>query len=439
MLYNHITELIGNTPLLRIDPATHGLKNIELYAKLEMMNPFGSVKDRVAWGMIKDNIADIQAKEQTILEMSSGNTAKALQVLASVFGVNFKTITNRIKVKEVKDILKVLGTEIMELPGTSDCHDPNDPNDPLIYIEKEIREKGEKVFHTDQYANPKNILAHYSATGEEIVHDLPQVDYFFGGLGTTGSTRGTSEKLKEYNPQLETIGIIATKQDYIPGIRNRDEIFEVGLFDSRLYKDFEYVSSQQAIEGMKQLIDGAGILCGPTSGATYVGTLEYLKKVDSTLTEKKNAVFIVCDRMEWYVSYIKERRPDLFGEKNDAPSFFQLKESEILEAPILGTDNLVDWIESNNPIIIDIRTHVAFEVGHIHSSFNIPEKSLFEILNHAQSFPFPKEKIILFVCPYGERSKAFSAYANKIGYVAYSLEGGVVGYRQRGLPLEKEI
>src|ERR1700716_3342953 len=112
MLYNHIAEIIGNTPLLRIDPSVHQLANVELYAKLEYLNPFGSLKDRTAWGLLKDNIDQIVEKQQTIVEFSSGNTAKALSILASVYGVDCETITNRIKVPEVYNVLKVVGTAI---------------------------------------------------------------------------------------------------------------------------------------------------------------------------------------------------------------------------------------------------------------------------------------------------------------------------------------
>ena len=109
MIYDHITDLIGNTPLLRISPDIHGLKNIDLFAKLEMMNPFGSVKDRIAWAMIKDDLEEIKGKGQTIFENSSGNTAKALQAIAGTHGLKTKLVTSLAKVQSVKDIVLLLG------------------------------------------------------------------------------------------------------------------------------------------------------------------------------------------------------------------------------------------------------------------------------------------------------------------------------------------
>src|SRR5436305_5801731 len=312
MLYNHITELIGNTPLLRIDPAVHQLANVEVYAKLETYNPFGSLKDRVAWGILKDEIELIVEKQQTIIEFSSGNTGKALAVLASLYGINYETITNRIKVPEVHDMLRLMGASIEVLPGMSECPDPNDPNDPLSYLEQKVHANPSRYFHTDQYRNAKNYQAHYEHTGQEIFADLGAVDYFFGALGTAGSTRGVSTFLKERYADLQTIGVVAEKGDFIPGLRNVDEMSEVGIFDKALYQDILTVDAQDALSGMLALISQSGVLGGPSSGAVYYSMVQYLKQHSQAWTRPKNVVFIVCDRVEWYLSYIQKRRPGLF-------------------------------------------------------------------------------------------------------------------------------
>ena len=155
MIVNSITELIGNTPLLKIQPDVHRLQNIDLYAKLEMNNPFGSLKDRIGWGIIKDDIEEISRDKKTLIESSSGNTAKALAVLAAIYGVELTTITNRINVPEVKKILQVIGANIEELPGLSECPDFTDPNNPITYIEKKIAQDPQKYYHTSQYTNEK--------------------------------------------------------------------------------------------------------------------------------------------------------------------------------------------------------------------------------------------------------------------------------------------
>lgn len=434
MRYNHITELIGNTPVLKIDPAIHGLKNIELYAKLENMNPFGSVKDRIAWGMLKDDIENIKHDGKIVLESSSGNTAKALTIVASVFGVPFKTITNRIKVPEVKEVLKALGAEIEELPGKSDCHDPNDPNDPIVLMNREAENNPNGVYVTRQYENHKNIDTHYTTTGEELQHDLGNVDYIFAGLGTTGSSRGAAMKLKEYNPDLVAVGIIAEKRDYIPGIRNADEMFEVGLFKPDFYNDVISVTSNDAVEGTLALVQKSGILGGPTSGANFMGALRYLSAIDKDLTEKKTAVFIVCDRFESYMSYFKQRVPERFGEKARPGSFRAWKQGDAVAVSV-PVKQAQSHIEQERPLVIDTRSPLAFEVAHIKGSINIPQDTLESLLDGRK--PFPVNQQILFVCPIGEQSAIYAAYLSEHGYKASSLEGGVTAWRDEGLPLER--
>lgn len=141
MIYKNVTDLIGNTPMLEISPEVHGLKNVNVYAKLEMMNPFGSVKDRTAFGLIRDHLDDIKNNGATVIESSSGNTAKALGVLCSVNNIPLEIYTNRIKVPESRDILRTIGVDVHQLPGRSECPDPDDPDDPIRVIERKIAQK----------------------------------------------------------------------------------------------------------------------------------------------------------------------------------------------------------------------------------------------------------------------------------------------------------
>lgn len=305
MLYNHITEIIGNTPLLRIDPSVHQLANVELYAKLEHLNPFGSLKDRTAWGLVKDNIDQIVEKQQTIVEFSSGNTAKALSILASVYGTDCETITNRITVPEVYNVLKVVGTAIDTLSGATECPD-------YLYLEQKMHDQPGHYYHTDQYKNMDNYQVHYATTGREIFDDLGPVDYFYGGLGTAGSTRGVTEFLREKHTALQSIGIVAELGNSIPGLRNIDEMQEMGIFQKHLYQDFAIVDIPHALDSMLTLIRRCGILAGPGSGAVYSGILQHLRERSQYWTHPMKVVFIVCDRMEWYLSYIQKYRSDIF-------------------------------------------------------------------------------------------------------------------------------
>ena len=437
MLYKSVTELIGNTPLIEISKEITKLKNINVYAKCELYNPFGSLKDRAGYAMLKDEIQKLKENNMTVIESSSGNTAKALQIICSMNGIPFKTITNRIKIPETKEILKVAGAEIEELPGLSECPDPTDPNDPVAYIERIVSENSNKYYHTNQYTNLKNPKAHYEHTGKEIYDDLGKVDYFFGTLGTTGSSRGTIEYLLEKNKNLKKIGIIAEKGETIPGIRNKDEMYEVGIFNKSLYDEIVSVNSDEAVEEMLVLNRKCGILGGPTSGAAFKGTLKYLREIDDKLNEQANAVFIACDRMEWYMSYIKKRRSEIFDSEIKRETIRTLTEEDMKYAKTIDINNAEEWIEKNNPIIIDLRGNLAYKNGHIANAINITDIFFEDLVDNGT--PFSKENSVLLVCSIGDKSKKFSSLLNKKGMNVYSLENGMIAWRENSFPLKRSL
>jgi pyridoxal-5'-phosphate-dependent protein, beta subunit len=437
VLYKSVTELIGNTPLIEISKEITKLKNINVYAKCELYNPFGSLKDRAGYAMLKDEIQKLKENNMTVIESSSGNTAKALQIICSMNGIPFKTVTNRIKIPETKEILKVAGAEIEELPGLSECPDPTDPNDPVAYIERIVSENHNKYYHTNQYTNLKNPKVHYEHTGKEIYEDLGKVDYFFGTLGTTGSSRGTIEYLLEKNKNLKKIGIIAEKGDTIPGIRNKDEMYEVGIFNKSLYDEIVLVNSDEAIEEMLVLNRKCGILGGPTSGAAFKGTLKYLREIDDKLKEPANAVFIACDRMEWYMSYIKKRRPEIFDSEIKRETIRTLTEEDMKYAKTIDVNNVEEWIEKNNPIIIDLRGNLAYKNGHIANAINITDIFFEDLVDNGT--PFSKENSVLLVCSIGDKSKKFSSLLNKKGMNVYSLENGMTAWRENSLPVKRSL
>lgn len=436
MLYRDITELIGNTPLLRLDPARHGLAGVNLYAKLESCNPFGSVKDRIAWGMIRDDLGEITRRGQTLIEASSGNTAKALQVLAVMHGLRLRVLTNRVKVAEVRDVLELLGGELEELPGLSECPDPTVPNDVFSAIEKLMAENPGAFYHTSQYTNPANIRTHHDTTGQEISDDIGTVNYLFGGLGTTGSTRGAATFLRAANPQLQTIGIVSTKEDFIPGIRSESELWDVGLFERGFYAEIMPVRSADAIDATLDLACRHGVLAGPTSGATYWAAQEYLRCNPVPPGPPRRAVIIVCDRLEPYLSYVRQRRPELFGQpRRAAPG--DLTADAVAAAPEMSVRELAALNADPGVLCIDTRGSMAYRIGHVPGSVNIRDDYLEDMLRHG--IPFPPSHRIVFICPIGEYSKRLAAFLTQAGHDAAGLAGGVVAWRDAGLPLESSL
>jgi cysteine synthase B len=421
MKYDDITEVIGDTPLLKIDEEVHGVRNLQLYVKMESMNPFGSLKDRVAWSLLEDDIEMIREEDRKVVESSSGNTAKAIQGITSSRGIDFRTITNRIKIDEVKDLLITMGTEIEELPGKSECPDPNDPDDPLTYIDNLMEEEGDSYYRTGQYTDEKNTEAHRENTGPEIMEDLDRIDYFFGGLGTTGSTKGITQAIRERNPELNTVGIVSSSDDFIPGIRTENEMWEVGLYEKELYSDVLTVNSGEAIDATLDLIRGSGILSGPTTGAQLAAIRDYFPE---ELEEEKTAVFLACDRLEPYMSYFKKRRPELFGGEK--------QEIETTGEPDQITVDKAHQ-EFEDFTVVDIRSNPAYKASHIPGSINITGDRLKDILRTGN--PFPNRKILV-VCPTGDESGKYAAMIDEKGGEAYNLDKGITEWRDSGKPLE---
>ncbi|RDG37445.1 pyridoxal-phosphate dependent enzyme [Streptomyces corynorhini] len=442
MRYDSITQTIGNTPLVRIDPRVHGLRHIDLYGKLEMFNPFGSVKDRAAWNMVRPELdAAVRAGSQ-IVELSSGNTAKALSVLAGMHGLSFKSVTNRMRVPEIKDLLLLLGAEIEELPGRSECLDPTDTDDPLTLFHRTLSEPGSAYLHTDQYFNDRNTEAHALGTGPEIVKDLDGrvPDWFVACVGTAGSSTGVARSLREHDPRVRVVGLVAHKSDFIPGIRTIDEVHEVGLFDPATYDTMESVTADEAIDGMLTLARGCGILAGPTGGAAYFGTVRHLRELDAELTdddERKAAVFIVCDRIESYLSYVKQRRPEAVGLTPRKNALSDVSDAEIAAVATLRAPEAREWIARERPLVIDLRSPSAYAALHIEDSVNIVDELFAELIRGG--LPFSRRRPLLLACPVGDRSARYAALLTRMGHTdARSLAGGIIAWRDAGAPLGRD-
>ncbi|MET9378132.1 pyridoxal-phosphate dependent enzyme [Streptomyces sp. NPDC002992] len=446
MKYDSITDVIGDTPLVRIAPEIHGLRHIDLYAKLEMLNPFGSVKDRAAWNMVQPLIAtegDGDGKvTRTVVELSSGNTAKALAVIAGMHGLPFKSVTNRMKVPEIKDLLLLLGAEIEELPGQAECLDPTNTEDPLTKIHQMLSADTGAYVHTDQYYNPLNIEAHRTGTGPEIVKDLGgrAPDWFVAAVGTAGSSTGTARALRGHDPNVGVIGLVAHKSDFIPGIRNIDEVHEVGLFDPATYDTIESVTADEAIDGMITLVRRCGMLAGPTGGAAYFGAVRHLRAIDETLTdeeERRTAVFIVCDRVESYMSYVRQRRPELLRQPARRNSVATLTDAEIAAATAIDAGEARRWIADARPLVVDLRGSFAFDALHIPGSVNIVDEIFAELLHGG--LPFGRNQPVLLACPVGEQSVRYAALLHRMGHTdVRSLAGGIIAWRDAGAPLVRD-
>jgi cysteine synthase B len=349
--------------------------------------------------------------------------------------VPFKTVTNRMKVPEIKDLLLLLGAEIDELPGQAECLDPADTEDPLTRMHQALAANGSGYVHTDQYFNDSNVEAHLHGTGPEIVKDLDgrAPDYFFACVGTAGSSTGVARALRQADPDVRVIGLVAQKSDFIPGIRTVDEVHEVGLFDPGVYDAVETLSADEAIDGMLTLIRRCGTPAGPTGGGAYQGALRHLRTLDATLEERRTAVFIVCDRMESYLSYLRERRPSLFGRPARRHDHRTLTDAEVAAAPTVDIEEARRW----PGLVVDLRSPYAFQALHIDGSVNIVDEVFDEMLHGG--LPISRRLPVLLVCPVGEKSARYAALLKRMGHpAASSLAGGIIAWRDAGAELVRD-
>jgi cysteine synthase B len=350
-------------------------------------------------------------------------------------GLPFNSVTNRMKVPEIKDLLLLLGAEIDELPGRAECLDPANTDDPLTQMHRTLAASDTGYVHTDQYFNERNVEAHLHGTGPEIVKDLDgrAPDVFVACVGTAGSSTGVARALRQHHPDVRVVGLVAHKSDFIPGIRTIDEVHEVGLFDPGVYDAIETITADDAIDGLLTLVRRCGTLAGPTGGGAYQGAVRHLRTLDASLTERQTAVFIVCDRVESYLSYLRDRRPELFGQPPKRNAAGSVTDAEVAAAPAIGIEEARHW----PGLVIDLRSPYAYQALHIEGSVNIVDELFGELLHGG--LPFGRSQPVLLVCPVGEQSARYAALLTKMGHPRVrSLTGGIIAWRDAGADLVRD-
>lgn len=290
MSYNHIHNLIGNTPLVNIQNI-YNKKGITLLGKLEGHNPGGSVKDRAAYGMISGAIerGDIRHGDK-LVEATSGNTGIALAMIAQQFGLKMTLLMPENSTKERVLAMRAFGAEVILTPA-----------DKTIEYSRELAERmaSEEGYHMlNQFANPDNYRMHYRTTGPEIWKDTKgSVTHFVSAMGTTGTIMGVSRYLKEQNAQIQIVGTQPTEGSSIPGIRRWSPEFMPDIYEPARVDQIIDVSEAEAKEMAQRLAKEEAILSGMSSGGALAAALQIAETI-----EKGVIVFIVCDRGDRYLS-----------------------------------------------------------------------------------------------------------------------------------------
>jgi cysteine synthase B len=256
-----------------------------VFAKLEWYNPFGSVKDRAAYWMIKNaeekNI--LKKNKSIIIEPTSGNTGIALTGIATQLGYKVEIVIPEKVSTETKDILKKLGATLHE---TSDdlCPRVGAGTDQSIALAYAIsKPRPETYYMPNQYENDSNYLSHYESTGPEIWEQTNgKITHFFTGCGTGGTITGTGTFLKEKNSNVKVIAIQAQKNHLLQGLRNFEESAKPDLFIRResVVDDWYTATNEKSFEMVKILAKKENILVGPSSGSVMDSMYQYLQNND---------------------------------------------------------------------------------------------------------------------------------------------------------------
>jgi S-sulfo-L-cysteine synthase (O-acetyl-L-serine-dependent) len=273
----NIIESVGNTPLIEL--SSFSTKNIKFYAKLEWYNPFGSVKDRAAYWMIKDaEKKGILKKDRSIIiEPTSGNTGIALTGIATSLGYRVEIVIPEKVSEETKRILRDLGASLHE---TSDdlCPRVGVGTDQSIALAKAIaKPRPDVYFMPNQYENDANYLAHYESTGPEIwAQTNGKLSHFFTGCGTGGTITGVAAYLKEKNKDVRIIAIQAQQNHLLQGLRNFQESAMPDLFKRRqeVVDHWITATNKDSFSMARELAMRENLLVGPSSGSVMASMLE---------------------------------------------------------------------------------------------------------------------------------------------------------------------
>jgi len=273
-----VLSQVGNTSLVKLDSLSHN--HIEYFAKLEGNNPFGSVKDRAAYWMIKDGEERgiLKKGKSIIIEPTSGNTGIALTGIANVLGYKVEIVIPEKVSNETKEIIRNLGAKVFE---TSDdlCPKVGAGTDQSIALATSIASSRPDTYYSpNQYANEANFRGHYEGTGPEIWKQTEgKVTHFFTGVGTGGTITGIGAFLKEKNPNVKIIGCQPQQNHLIQGWRNFEESAKPDLFLKRenVVDDWVNVDNDEAFSVVKEVFEKEKLLISPSSAAVYACMKKY--------------------------------------------------------------------------------------------------------------------------------------------------------------------
>lgn len=312
-VYGDITELIGDTPIVKLSRIARP-GEATILAKVEYFNPAGSVKDRIGKSMIE--AAEREGKLRpgmTIVEPTSGNTGVALAMIAAVKGYRLVLTMPESMSMERRRILEAYGAELVLTPASEGM------NGAVKAAESLLEELGEKGFMPAQFDNPANVAVHRETTAEEIMRAIPleELDAFVAGIGTGGTITGAGQVLKSKKPGLHIAAVEPARSPLLSEgragphrIQGLGANFVPSILDREVYDEVIDVTDEEAYHAARELARREGLLVGISSGAALAAA----RKVAARLGEGKTVLCVLPDTGERYWSSFSSIAEELAGE-----------------------------------------------------------------------------------------------------------------------------
>lgn len=309
-VYDSIFELLPSeenpSPMVRINRMNPSADFV-LYAKLEWMNPFGSIKDRAAWSMLRDleRRGEI-GNGRGIVEATSGNTGISLAAMARVRGHHMRAVVPNKVPLEKKVLLKIAGAEL-DVVNDELCPSPGMGEGSINLAKTHAKASRDRYVMANQYENEQNVLAHVRTTGPEIWRQTGgAITHLFLALGTCGTVTGTSRFLRGKKPHIKVIAVQPTEGHDVPGLRNVSELRVSKLFDASLIDEILEIDFELAYPRALELCQVEGLLAAPAAGLICEGAQRIIKRDKTGL-----GVMIFPDGVFKYTSNMAKHIPEL--------------------------------------------------------------------------------------------------------------------------------
>jgi cysteine synthase B len=272
--YSSLIDAIGHTPMVEIARFAAN-PSVRMFAKLEGMNPTGSVKDRVALYLVNGLESAGRLKpDSVILEPSSGNTGISLAMICRFRGYRLSVVMPDNVTRERRQILELYGASIVDSPGELGS------NGAVALARKMAAENSHYVL-ADQYANPANPQAHYETTAVEIFADCPELEVFVCGLGTSGTLMGVGRRLRDDKHSVRIVAAEPMPGERVQGLRSLEDGFVPEIFDASVLDERMLVTTEESIEAMRRLAETESIFAGVSSGGVLAVALRVAEAMDS--------------------------------------------------------------------------------------------------------------------------------------------------------------